>query len=51
MFLGVRMLWNRSRQLAPEPFGEEGDWAIYRAGLITNALNPKVALFAVGGKQ
>lgn len=45
VFLGVRMLSDRSRQLAPATFGQEGDWAIYRAGLITNALNPKVALF------
>jgi threonine/homoserine/homoserine lactone efflux protein len=44
-YLGVTMLLDRS---APdrlvEPPAERG-WAIYRAGVLTNILNPKVALF------
>ena len=45
-YLGVRMLVER-----PDPdrsttdYARESDWAIYRAGLLTNVLNPKVALF------
>jgi threonine/homoserine/homoserine lactone efflux protein len=45
VYLGVRMLLDRSRQLAPATFGRESDWAIFRAGFFTNILNPKVALF------
>ena len=46
IYLGIRMLLDRSEApTAVRAFGREDDWAIYRAGLLTNVLNPKVALF------
>jgi threonine/homoserine/homoserine lactone efflux protein len=45
VYLGVRMLLDRSRELTPGHFGRESGWAIVRAGFVTNLLNPKVALF------
>jgi RhtB (resistance to homoserine/threonine) family protein len=46
VYLGLRMLFDRS-DLPTEAraFARERDWPIYRAGLLTNVLNPKVALF------
>lgn len=46
VYLGVSMLRDRSHGALPEA-GSTGDsaWSIYRAGLLTNVLNPKVALF------
>jgi threonine/homoserine/homoserine lactone efflux protein len=45
-YLGLRMLFE-GRQAPGESaaFAPAGDWAVYRAGLLTNLLNPKVALF------
>jgi threonine/homoserine/homoserine lactone efflux protein len=46
VYLGVRMLVDRSAAPAIEhEFGRERGWRIYRAGLLTNLLNPKVAVF------
>lgn len=46
VFLGVKMLIDRSTAPAvAREFQPEDDLAIYRAGLLTNVLNPKVALF------
>jgi threonine/homoserine/homoserine lactone efflux protein len=46
VYLGARMLFSRSMPAAiPEAFSSSGFWAVYRQGLLTNALNPKVALF------
>src|SRR5688572_14581097 len=45
-YLGVRMMLSGpiAGEAAPE-FGADSGWSIYRAGLLTNVLNPKVALF------
>jgi threonine/homoserine/homoserine lactone efflux protein len=45
IYLGVRMLLDRSRELTPGRFDHESTWPIFRAGFTTNLLNPKVALF------
>jgi threonine/homoserine/homoserine lactone efflux protein len=46
-YLGLRMLFHRRGDgvLTPAAFDRESGWAIYRAALLTNVLNPKVALF------
>jgi threonine/homoserine/homoserine lactone efflux protein len=48
IYLGVKMLVERqaSASAAVEPaLQHESAWAIYRAAVLTNVLNPKVALF------
>jgi threonine/homoserine/homoserine lactone efflux protein len=48
VYLGVKMLLERPAAALPGidvPAARESAWAIYRAGLLTNVLNPKVALF------
>jgi len=46
VYLGIRMLLDRaSTSSVAGEFTAESDRAIYRAGLLTNVLNPKVALF------
>ena len=45
-YLGIRMVLQRSDSTErPNDFDQESPWAIYRAGFLTNLLNPKVALF------
>lgn len=44
-YLGIRMILDRSGQLTPGVYGAESGWAVFRAGFVTNLLNPKVALF------
>lgn len=46
VFLGARMLLTRaSASTIPATFSSSGFLAIFRQGLVTNVLNPKVALF------
>jgi threonine/homoserine/homoserine lactone efflux protein len=45
VYLGVRMILDRSSTLTPGRFDSEPAWTIFRAGFVTNLLNPKVALF------
>jgi threonine/homoserine/homoserine lactone efflux protein len=45
-YLGIRMILARAPVATEHPrFTREASWAIYRAGFLTNVLNPKVALF------
>lgn len=46
VYLGARMLLDRSADVAQaDEFSQDSGRAIYRAGFLTNLLNPKVALF------
>lgn len=46
IYLGIQMLRERAAKSDSAPvFSPERPWAIFRAGLLTNVLNPKVALF------
>jgi threonine/homoserine/homoserine lactone efflux protein len=46
IYLGARMLLDRSAGAAPAAdYAREDSWAVFRAGFLTNVLNPKVALF------
>ncbi|HEX8076210.1 MAG TPA: LysE family translocator [Chthoniobacterales bacterium] len=46
IFLGVRALFERERELAmPAHFKRRGTGVAFRQGIVTNILNPKVALF------
>jgi threonine/homoserine/homoserine lactone efflux protein len=46
VYLGSRMLLHRSTSGLPSAeLPRERSWAIFRAGFLTNVLNPKVALF------
>lgn len=46
VYLGIQMLRDRPAGVGTATaFTPERGWAVYRAGLLTNVLNPKVALF------
>ena len=46
LYIGVRALLNCDSGLpADEPRGGAGQWSAFRQGVLTNVLNPKVALF------
>lgn len=45
VWLGVRALMSRSGGLALPEMAHASHWATFRQGMVTNALNPKVALF------
>ena len=45
-YLGLKMLFERPDTAgAAGEFNHQGDWDIFRAGMLSNVLNPKVALF------
>ena len=45
-YLGLKMMFHRASKAGlPVAFAREDNWSIYRAGLLSNLLNPKVALF------
>ncbi len=46
VYLGIRMLMERpAASNEAGGFARDGRWAVYRAALMTNVLNPKVAIF------
>src|SRR5215472_10501666 len=48
LFLGARLLFSRGVTTTPDPEAAatpDGHWSAYTQGVLTNVLNPKVALF------
>jgi threonine/homoserine/homoserine lactone efflux protein len=45
-YLGLKMIFHRTSNTGlPGEFAREDEWSVYRAGFLSNLLNPKVALF------
>ena len=45
VYIGVRALWSRAAKLPGEDALDAGRWDAFRQGILSNLLNPKVALF------
>ena len=45
IFLGIRAMRKNLHGLATSEVETSGQWQIYRQGVMTNVLNPKVAIF------
>ncbi len=45
VWLSIRALMSRPHALTVQTMTPVGQWVIFRQGMVTNALNPKVALF------
>jgi threonine/homoserine/homoserine lactone efflux protein len=45
IWLGIQALRSKAGPLARAPVDRASEWAIFRQGMVTNLLNPKVALF------
>jgi threonine/homoserine/homoserine lactone efflux protein len=45
IYLGVQALRKKVGTLAAPELSPMGDWRVYRQGVVTNTLNPKVAIF------
>jgi threonine/homoserine/homoserine lactone efflux protein len=45
-YLGPKVIFHRTSNTGlPVEFAREDEWSVYRAGFLSNLLNPKVALF------
>lgn len=45
VYLGIRILLSHEQALASSAFQERRRWRVFAQGIVTNVLNPKVALF------
>ena len=45
IYLGLQALWKKVGRLDAPSFSPLGSWRVYRQGVVSNTLNPKVAIF------